>query len=154
MGQCRHPGGISLSGLLAAWHRGHGDSDRESAVPQARNRSASSWSKTSLFIVPQVNPDGRNHSFTVYPDVAKEPTPSAPRDATTYEDCIGVDVNRNFDFLWDFATAFKPCCWRVSCSDAAMRSGGLRRPGCALTEPETRNIVWLLDEHPEIALSR
>ena len=63
--------------------------------------------EATIYIVPQVNPDGRHHSFTVDPLWRKNRRP-APAERDGDESCIGVDLNRNFDFLWDFAKAFSP----------------------------------------------
>jgi murein tripeptide amidase MpaA len=104
--------------------------------------------ETAVFIVPQVNPDGRHHSLTVDPLWRKNRRP-APSERDGDETCIGVDVNRNFDFMWDFANAFSPDA-AVSCSTRPCDKEVFVGPA-PTSEPETRNVVWLLDEHPEIA---
>src|SRR5687768_10792709 len=53
--------------------------------------------KSQIFIFAGVNPDGRNHSQTASPMWRKNLNPAGE-----------VDVNRNYDFLWDFQTAFSP----------------------------------------------
>ena len=60
-----------------------------------------------------------------------------------------MDLNRNFDFMWDYATAFSPDA-AVSCSTHPCDKEVYIGPA-ATSEPETRNVVWLLDEHPEIS---
>ncbi|HWO62623.1 MAG TPA: M14 family zinc carboxypeptidase, partial [Umezawaea sp.] len=62
--------------------------------------------------------------------------------------CVGVDVNRNFDFLWDHLVAFAPDS-RVSTSADPCDRQVYRGPAAA-SEPETRNVVWLLDSRPDI----
>jgi carboxypeptidase T len=104
--------------------------------------------ETAVYIIPQVNPDGRHHSFTVDPYWRKNRRP-APPDRDGDETCIGVDLNRNFDFMWDFATAFSPDA-AVSCSTQPCDKEVYIGPA-ATSEPETSNVVWLLDEYPEIA---
>ena len=73
----------------------------------------------------------------------------APAERDGDESCIGVDLNRNFDFLWDFAKAFDPDA-PVACSTKPCDPEVYVGPR-ACSEPETRNVVWLLDKHPEIA---
>jgi len=58
-----------------------------------------------------------------------------------------VDINRNFPFLWHFDRHFAPG-----------TMGSSRNPGDyesyigprAASEPETRNVIWLLDRFPSI----
>src|SRR5688572_9253181 len=52
-----------------------------------------------IVLFPCVNPDGRNHSQTVDPMWRKNRRRvRSELDAR----CVGVDLNRNFDVLWDF----------------------------------------------------
>lgn len=102
----------------------------------------------TIYLVPQVNPDGRHHSFTVDPMWRKNRRP-APPERHDDETCVGVDINRNFDFLWDFTTAFSPDAG-VSCSTSPCDPEIYVGP-TAHSEPETRNVVWLLDQHPSIS---
>ena len=60
--------------------------------------------------------------------------------------CIGVDLNRNFDVLWDFQRHFAPDS-DVSASADPCDPQVYVGPEAA-SEPETRNVVWLLDQHP------
>ena len=57
----------------------------------------------NLFVCACVNPDGRHYSQTNDPLWRKNrrPHPSSGN-------CVGVDLNRNFDFLWDHLTKFAP----------------------------------------------
>ncbi|WEB38462.1 M14 family metallopeptidase [Streptomyces yunnanensis] len=96
-----------------------------------------------IVVFPLVNPDGRKYSQTVEPMWRKNRN-------TAYGngegDCVGVDINRNYDFLFDAATAFAPTAGvRVSSDpcDPQLYHG----PG-PFSEPETRNVRWLLDAYP------
>ncbi len=131
--------------LLTAWQAGKGIAigNRRFRAPGIQRLVDSA----AIYIFPQVNPDGRNHSFAVDPNWRKNRRP-APADRDGDESCIGVDVNRNFDFLWDFTTAFAPSA-PISCSTRPCDPEVYVGPG-AESEPETRNVVWLLDRHPEI----
>ena len=132
--------------LLSAWQ-----SQKGIAVGHRRFRASSVqqlMDETAVFIVPQVNPDGRHHSLTIDPLWRKNRRP-APSERNGDETCIGVDVNRNFDFMWDFAKVFSPDA-AVSCSSHPCDKEVFVGPA-PTSEPETRNVVWLLDAHPEIA---
>ena len=132
--------------LLSAWH------DHKGIAIGRRRFPASAVARlvdeTAVYIVPQVNPDGRHHSLTVDPLWRKNRRP-APSERDGDESCVGVDLNRNFDFMWDYATAFSPDA-AVSCSTRPCDKEVYIGPA-ATSEPETRNVVWLLDEHPEIS---
>ncbi|WP_378740936.1 M14 family zinc carboxypeptidase [Nocardia brasiliensis] len=87
-----------------------------------------------IFIIPLVNPDGRE--FVMSSDRMWRKN----RSYNPGSDCRGVDVNRNYDFLFDSGigtTAF-PCDYQT-----------YRGPH-AFSEPETQNIRWLLDVFPHI----
>lgn len=129
--------------LLRAWDDGRG-----LAIGRRRFAAAAVRrlvEEADLYLVPQVNPDGRHHSFTVDPQWRKNRRPP-PAGAPGH--CVGVDLNRNFDFLWDFATHFDPAA-PVACSSHPCDPQVYVGP-VAASEPETRNVVWLLDEHPGI----
>jgi hypothetical protein len=58
-----------------------------------------------------------------------------------------VDINRNYDFLWDFQTAFSPAAAPVVSNNP---TSDLYHGTAPQSEPETRNVVWLLDTYPQI----
>lgn len=82
-----------------------------------------------LWLVPCMNPDGRNHCMTTDAMWRKNRRDN-PR--TT---CDGVDLNRNFDVLWGVTQGQTSC---SPCSDVYAGPS-------AFSEPETRNITYLLD---------
>lgn len=90
-----------------------------------------------LYLFPLVNPDGRAYvqSPTGDPWWRKNRRPGGG------QPCRGVDLNRNFDFLWPsgIGSSSDPCDYQV-----------YRGPG-AFSEPETRNVRHLLDSAPHIA---
>lgn len=99
-----------------------------------------------VYVFPQANPDGRHYSMTVDPMWRKNRRPApAGRDKPV---CVGVDINRNYEFLWDFrkhfaanapvANSVDPCNHDVYIGPAAA------------SEPETRNVVWMHDNFPNI----
>jgi murein tripeptide amidase MpaA len=94
-----------------------------------------------IVILPCANPDGRLYSQTVEPMWRKNRSTSPLPGGGT---CRGVDLNRNFDVAWDFRRTFAPNA--VSASDDPCHPYLYVGPAPA-SEPETRNIVWLLDTY-------
>ena len=84
-----------------------------------------------IWMVPCMNPDGRIHVMTVDNMWRKNRRINA---GTT---CIGVDLNRNTDFLWGVTQGQTSC---SPCTDIYVG------PSVA-SEPETRNVRHLLDTH-------
>jgi murein tripeptide amidase MpaA len=91
-----------------------------------------------IVILPCANPDGRVFSQTADRRWRKN------RARNAGSACIGVDLNRNFDVCWDFKRAF--AAGFVSASDDPCDPQVYVGPAPA-SEPETRNIVWLLDRY-------
>ena len=98
-----------------------------------------------VFIFPQVNPDGRNYSMTSNDSNWRKNRRPA---SSSNPDCPGVDVNRNYDFLWNYPTYFHP--------EAPVRNSTdpcdpeVYIGPSAASEPETQNVVSMLDSHPNI----
>jgi murein tripeptide amidase MpaA len=86
-----------------------------------------------VFVFPLINPDGREYVQTVDPWWRKNRVPNPG------SSCLGVDINRNYDFLWssDIGTSDNAC------------SDTFHGPA-AFSEPETRNVRSLLDNFPNI----
>lgn len=100
----------------------------------------------NIFVYPCVNPDGRAHSQSVDGNWRKNRRP--PPQGQGGVSCHGVDLNRNFDFLWDHSAKFAP--------DAGVRTSAnpcdpqVYRGPAPTSEPETQNVVWALDSFPRI----
>ncbi|TVL90368.1 M14 family metallopeptidase [Streptomyces sp. SAJ15] len=100
----------------------------------------------NLFFFPCVNPDGRAHSQTTAGMWRKNRRP-APAGHTA-PSCVGVDLNRNFDFLWDHVVKFA--------ADSGVRTSAdpcdpqVYRGPSAGSEPETQNVGWALDAFPRV----
>lgn len=88
-----------------------------------------------LFVVPLVNPDGR--VFVQAPGGDRMWRKN--RAVNAGQSCRGVDLNRNYDFLFSSGIGTSG----AACSDV------FRGPA-AFSEPETRNVRWLLDTQPHI----
>ncbi|MEP2028825.1 MAG: M14 family zinc carboxypeptidase [Paracoccaceae bacterium] len=95
-----------------------------------------------LVVLPCANPDGRHFSQTQEALWRKNRSFNDGAGHT----CRGVDLNRNFDVAWDFKRKFAD--GFVSASDDPCHPSVYvgRAPA---SEPETQNVVWLLDENPE-----
>jgi murein tripeptide amidase MpaA len=97
-----------------------------------------------IVVLPQMNPDGRRFSMEQHPFWRKNRRP-APRGQGFRK--IGVDLNRNFPILWRFDRHFAP-----GTVDSTHKPGDYETyvgPRAA-SEPETRNVMWLLDRFPNI----
>ena len=96
----------------------------------------------NIIIFPDVDPDGRNWSFTHMDNAErwwrKNRNPTA-----------GVDINRNFDILWDFPNLFSPSSNVFYYTSTDPNNLTYHGP-FAFSEPETRNVRWLIDEFPRI----
>jgi murein tripeptide amidase MpaA len=96
-----------------------------------------------VFVFPDVNPDGKNYSQTYNPNSGtpqgfwwrKNRNPNASVGASSQ----GVDLNRNFDFLWDSGIG-------TSSSPSSFTYKGQS----AFSEPESLNVRHLFDTYPNI----
>jgi hypothetical protein len=111
--------------------------------------------RLDLYVVPLVNDDGRDFALTVPASTAdqalhkgwrknRRPAPAGVTDPHG----IGVDINRNFDIVWNF-----PKFYDVALSDIANHSStnpvdetyvGDVTSGTAESEPETKNVANLM----------
>lgn len=89
-----------------------------------------------IFMLPLVNPDGRH--FCLMP--GGDPWWRKNRSDHPGLACRGVDLNRNYDFLWSSGIGTSS----NACTDV------FKGPG-AFSEPETRNVRWMIDNFSNIA---
>ena len=107
-----------------------------------------------LFIFPQVNPDGRHYSMTVDTMWRKNRRSGLGPGVG----CSGVDINRNYDFLWNYPAFFSAAAPVANSTTTCgpSHSAGYNTyigPGAA-SEPETRNVVWIVDTNPHVRFFR
>ncbi len=103
-----------------------------------------------VVVFPQANPDGRHYSMTVDPMWRKNRRPAGhgePHCAAGGGNGPGVDINRNYDFLWDFPSLFSPAAPVQTSTDPCSE---IYRGPSAGSEPETANVSWLLDRLPTV----
>ncbi|KAK4189826.1 putative peptidase [Podospora australis] len=97
-----------------------------------------------ITIIPVVNPDGL--AFDQATDACwrknRNPASSKPGD----EASIGIDLNRNFAPVWDYNKYFAPGIDPASDNSSTELFHGV----APLSEPETKNVDWTLDQFPDL----
>jgi carboxypeptidase T len=88
-----------------------------------------------IFVFPQANPDGRNYSMNTEALWRKNRRTQAPNSSTGA--CVGVDVNRNYDFLWNFPKYFSTSAPIEDATDPCDYQ--LYNGPSAFSEPESQN---------------
>jgi murein tripeptide amidase MpaA len=92
-----------------------------------------------ILVFPQANPDGRYYSMNVDCLWRKNRRP-APAGSPQ---CVGVDLNRNYDFLWDFRRHYSSAATVATstdpCNDFYFGVSGF-------SEPETKNARWIVEQ--------
>ena len=88
-----------------------------------------------IFIFPLVNPDGREYVFSPTGD----PWWRKNRNPNPGLTCEGVDLNRNYDFLWSSGIGSSSS----SCSQ-------IYKGTAPFSEPETQNVRYLIDTYTNI----
>jgi murein tripeptide amidase MpaA len=102
-----------------------------------------------IIVFPQANPDGRNYSMTADAMWRKNRRTAAPNSAA----CPGVDVNRNYDFLWNYPVYFAPNSGisdSIDPCDAPNPDNGTYHGPSAFSEPESSNAKWVFDNLPNV----
>ncbi len=104
--------------------------------------------KTGIVFFPLVNPDGVRHDQKTDSLWRKNRNPA---DATPGNDAsIGVDINRNYDFLWDFRRHFSPAATSSSSLASDKPSEETYHGRHAFSEAETRDVAWVFDQFQRI----
>lgn len=98
-----------------------------------------------VVFLPLSNPDGVAHDQTTNTCWRKNrnPAKATPGNPAT----VGIDLNRNFDFLWDFPRLFEETVTDVASEDPAAQT---YHGTSAFSEPETKSIKWVLDTFPKV----
>ncbi len=99
-----------------------------------------------IYVFPQANPDGRQHSMTAVPMWRKNrrPAPAGHSSAS----CVGVDINRNYDFMWNFPQFFDPAAPIANSTDPC--DANVYIGPSAASEPETQNAVWMFETFSQV----
>ena len=131
--------------LLEAWSLGSGLAYGGTSFSASDVRRI--IERVELIVFPDINPDGRQYSQTVYSMWRKNRNPASSGGVASR---IGVDDNRNYDFLWDFPTAFAPAAVNAGTLASNDPSSDLFHGTSAFSEAETKNVRWLFDKYPAI----
>lgn len=103
--------------------------------------------RTDIVVFPDINPDGRAYSMSGAPHSnqamwRKNRNPASGGGSTGN---AGVDVNRNYDFLWNFPVTFSPNAVPPASTDPGAETFFGTAP---FSEPEAQNVRWLVDQFP------
>ncbi|KAF2705507.1 Zn-dependent exopeptidase [Pleomassaria siparia CBS 279.74] len=99
---------------------------------------------TGIVFIPMLNPDGVRYDQANNNRWRKNRNPASAisGDPAT----VGIDLNRNFDFLWNFTKHFDPSVEPASTDPASAAFYGTG----PFSEPETQNMKSVYDEYPNI----
>ncbi|KAK0112607.1 hypothetical protein ONS95_014350 [Cadophora gregata] len=100
---------------------------------------------TGVVFVPLSNPDGVAYDQSSNSCWRKNRN---PKSSTGSAASIGVDLNRNFDFLWDFTKLFASSV-RSSVASTSPSSETFHGTS-AFSEPETQSIKWVMDTFSKV----
>lgn len=95
----------------------------------------------NVIVLADVNPDGKKYSQETDADWRKNRNP-----VNGSGDCTGTDLNRNYDIAWDFVNLYSSSSTVNTSSDPCDKYTYFGNS--AFSEPETRNIRWLMDNYP------
>jgi murein tripeptide amidase MpaA len=104
---------------------------------------------TTIVVFPDINPDGRAYSMAAAAgsQQAMWRKNRNPASSGGVASKIGVDVNRNYDFLWNFPVSFSPSAYMGTLASTDPASEIFHGTG-PFSEPESRNVQWLVDAFP------
>jgi hypothetical protein len=131
-----------LADLLAAKKAGTGVTYGGKSYTAAQVETALS---AGVVIVPLSNPDGVAHDQKSGDCWRKNRNPTSAVGAPNGRD-IGIDLNRNYDFAWNFTKTFHPDTSPASTDPRSEIFYGT----APASEPETEAIVWTVDQYTNI----
>lgn len=127
-----------ISDLLYANENGVGLKYGSKSYTNAQVKTALS---AGIVFIPLSNPDGVAYDQSTNSCWRKNRNPGSGSSG-------GVDLNRNFDFLWDFPNLFASS---VQSSVASTSPGSETYHGtAAFSEPETKSIKWVFDTYSKV----
>lgn len=128
-----------ISDLLSAKKSGGGLTYGKKSYTNAQVNSVLS---AGIVFFPLVNPDGVAYDQSSGSLWRKNRNTKSGSSGSS----VGVDINRNFDFLWDYPKYFDPDEAPASTSPSSETYKGTS----AASEPETKNHVSVYDSFPKI----
>src|SRR5262245_25970289 len=132
--------------LLRAYASGKGLAYGNSKFPAADIKRI--LDQSTIVIFPCVNPDGVEFSHNHIALWRKNRNPASSGGDPAR---VGVDINRNYDFLWNYKKYFSPYAWdaTLASDDASEMTFHGTAP---FSEPETRNVKWLMDTYVNLTM--
>lgn len=97
-----------------------------------------------IVFIPMLNPDGVRHDQQNSNLWRKNRNPASSIPGRPLS--VGVDLNRNFDFLWNYTKHFDPTIEAASNNPSSQAFYGTG----PFSEPETRNMAWVYDIYPNL----
>jgi hypothetical protein len=131
-----------ISDLLAANKAGTGLTYGKKTYTNAQVKSVLA---AGIVFFPLVNPDGVTYDQSSGSLWRKNRNTKSGSSGSS----VGVDLNRNFDFLWNFRKYFDPSASPASTSPSSETYAGT----AAASEPETKNHVSIYDSFPKVRSS-
>ena len=102
---------------------------------------------TGIVFFPLVNPDGVRYDQATDSLWRKNRNP-ANGDGSPAS--IGVDINRNYDFLWDYRQAFDPTVAKSTYVASDNPRIDTYHGPTPFSEAETKNVAWIFDQFPRL----
>lgn len=158
-GQCKDAYRVFLNGNIHARERGSADNllffISDLLYANKTNAGLTYGSKTytgaqvktalsaGIIFIPLSNPDGVAYDQSSNSCWRKNRNPASGTGSSS-----GVDLNRNFDFLWDFTKKFASS---VQSSVASTDPSSETYHGTSIfSEPETKGLKWVLDTYTKV----
>lgn len=104
--------------------------------------------QTTVVVFPDINPDGRAWSMAAAAGSTQAMFRKNRNPASGGGTNAGVDVNRNYDWLWDFPVKFHPNAVNAGTLASNNPASDLFHGTGPFSEPEARNVQWLVDHYP------
>ncbi|KAI9896803.1 hypothetical protein N3K66_007825 [Trichothecium roseum] len=128
-----------ISDLLAARKAGTGLTYGDATYTAEQVETALG---AGLVVMPLTNPDGVTYDQESGSCWRKNRNTESGSSGNS----VGIDLNRNYDFVWDFEKAFDPSADPASNDPSSETFCGT----AAESEPETKAVVWALDQYKNI----
>ncbi|HSL29108.1 MAG TPA: M14 family metallopeptidase [Anaerolineales bacterium] len=135
-----------VADLLEAWALGTGLVYGGTSFSAAQLRAIRNG--VEIVVFPNVNPDGRHHSQTTADALWRKNRNPASSGGVASR--IGVDVNRNYKFLWDFPVTFAPSAVFAGTLASNDPGNDLYHGTTPFSEAESKNVRWLFERFPRI----
>jgi murein tripeptide amidase MpaA len=132
--------------LLEAWSLGTGLTYGGTSFTSGQIQSI--INDLEVIVFPDINPDGRHYSQTTVPMWRKNRNPASSGGQASK---IGIDVNRNYDFLWNFPVSFAPAAQGAGVLASNDPASDFFHGTAAFSEAESKNVRWLFEQYPRIS---